>query len=125
MCHQEPCHVKVILGPSQEFALTGTVGVFSVLAGKPLNEEVVGESEVVGVGGAERDILSWGYFSVWPEKSPQSALPHTLRLEDCSRLFHSDSTLTNRQIHVNCLSHHDQIPVHLFRLFDLSQAISC
>ena len=50
MCHQEPCHVKVILGPSQEIALTGTVGVFSVLAGKPLNEEVVGESEVVGEG---------------------------------------------------------------------------
>ena len=79
MCHQEPCHVKVILGPSQEIALTGTVGVFSVLAGKPLNEEVVGESEVVGVGvGGQRETVCPGAISQSGQKRAHRARCLTL-----------------------------------------------
>ena len=78
MCHQEPCHVKVILGPSQEIALTGTVGVFSVLAGKPLNEEVVGESEVVGGGGGrERHFVLGLSLSLARKEPTERAASHS------------------------------------------------
>ena len=80
MCHQEPCHVKVILGPSQEIALTGTVGVFSVLAGKPLNEEV-GRRRVrwwgTGEGGREKHFVLGLFLSLARKEPTERAASHS------------------------------------------------